>query len=182
MSKTFDEIASEQGWDHDSRESLLRVFISNGGSGEDALAEYAQKIADEENRAGEGRVPNLEMDVIGEYHGNAYPEKWEYRITMQPDTEEEGGFLINVEQESGGSMGTTVFTADEAEGLQKMAGTDHSIDAYGDDWTFPDGMERVLTDPDHYIRLDESQIDEVAAWLRYATGEDTWAGGSEWAF
>ena len=30
---------------------------------------------------------------------------------------------------------------------------------------------------DHEVGLDESQIDEVAAWLRYATGEETWDGG-----
>lgn len=44
----FDEIADEQGWNADSMIILLRAFISERGL-EEALSEYAQARADEEN-------------------------------------------------------------------------------------------------------------------------------------
>ncbi len=44
----FDEIAEAQCWDRDSIINLLMAFISISGR-EEALAEYAQDVADEEN-------------------------------------------------------------------------------------------------------------------------------------
>jgi hypothetical protein len=48
----------------------------------------------------------------------------------------------------------------------------------------PEGMNRVLvwtlpTEEDHWVRLDEDQIQQVAAWLAYATGEETYDGDPE---
>jgi hypothetical protein len=129
-------------------------------------------------------LPDLQMDVTGEYQGNAYPETHEYRITMKRDDDQ---FLMDIEDTIGMSLGTTAFSAEEVDGITEMAMRDHSLSGYEDDWTIPEGMERVITwvlptDADHYIVLNESQIDEVAAWLRHATGEDTWTGGEDWVY
>jgi hypothetical protein len=48
----FDEIADQQGWNLDSMISVLRGFISQDGAS-DRLNEYAQSVADEENRGWE---------------------------------------------------------------------------------------------------------------------------------
>ena len=44
----FDEIADMQCWDRDSIIIMLRAFISTRGL-EEAMTEYAQAVADEEN-------------------------------------------------------------------------------------------------------------------------------------
>ena len=67
MSKTFDEIAAEQGWNADSREQILREFIASGGTD---LDDYALKRAFEENGVEhEGR---LVPDFVGSGSGNYY--------------------------------------------------------------------------------------------------------------
>jgi hypothetical protein len=179
MSKTFDDIAAAQGWNAESREQILKDFIATGGTD---LDDYARKRAIEEN--GTSTLPDLSMDVTGEYQGNAYPETHEYRITM---TREDDQFLMDIEDTTGMSLGTTAFSAEEVDGITEMAMRDHSLSGYEDDWTIPEGMNREIvwtlpTDGDHWIQLKEGEIDEVAAWLRYATGEDEWTGGSEWEF
>jgi hypothetical protein len=186
--KTFDDIAAAQGWNSDSRETVLRSFIDRNPRTDETLAQFAQAIADEEN--GVTALPHLEMDVPGEYSGNAYPERHEYRIKMvvAPDSPaDEPRFLLDVQDHNGSDVGQQEFGPEEAEGIIKMASTDQDIGGYEDDWKFPAGMLRALTwtlqtDMDHEVVLNESHVDEVAAWLRYATGEETWDGGDSWEF
>ena len=183
---TFDEIAERQGWNADSREGVLREFIDGGFTD---LDEFAQRRADEENAMAGGLpggmlVPNLKMDVTGEYSGNAYPEEAEYRIVIEFHDHDEG-WLMEVEHASGAKVGGTALTPEIVDGIVSMAQIDHGLGGYEDDWEIPAGMDRHIewvlqTDMPHYVRLDESQIDEIAAWLRFATGAEEWTGGSEW--
>lgn len=181
MAKTFDDIAAEQGWNADSREQILRDFIDGGYLD---LDDYALKRAFEENEATAPRLPDLQMDVTGEYYGNPYAEQREYRIRM---TQSAVGIVMSVE-DNGGSLiiGPIDITAELAEGIITMARTDHGLGAYRDDWTLPGGMDRQLCwglgDGENDVRLHSTHIDEVAAWLGYATGEDEWTGGEDWEF
>jgi hypothetical protein len=130
-------------------------------------------------------LPRLEMDVAGEYSGNAYPEAEEYRVHMRPMI---GGerFLLTVENASGGEINSVPLSMAEVDGIQKVASTDHGLDVYEDDWTIPVNIERSihwdLGDAENFVRLNEAHIDEIAAWLRYATGEETWDGGDTWEY
>jgi hypothetical protein len=184
MAKTFDDIAAEQGWNADSREQVLRDFIDGGYTD---LDDYALKRAFEENEDTSGMqppnptLPEFRMDVVGEYQGNAYPEPREYRVTMT--REDSLQFFV---EDAGGYIVSEPLTLDDdlVEGITWMAHTEHGLSGYEDDWRIPSGMNRVLTwvlptQADHYVRLDESQIEQVAAWLDYATGESTYEGDPE---
>ncbi len=185
--KTFDEIAAEQGWNADSREQILRDFINTGGQD---LDDYALKRAFEENGIEhEGKkVPDFQMDVTGEYQGNAYPEPQAYRIRIAPHDEE--FFSLTVENESGGIVGSVSLGDAEIDGIDKASLTDYSAPLEDGDWTFPAGMSIALTwqmptDGDVYVVLDQGHIDQIANWFRYATGEKTWdwgTDGEEWEF
>ena len=129
-------------------------------------------------------VPNLQMDVVGEYLANAYSETRDYRIHLKPH---QHGYRLMVEDSGGGIIWMSFLTDEDVDGLQRMASTDHSLSGYEDDWKIPEGMERVLTwvvldDNTHFVRLNSGQIDEVAEWFEYATGEKVWDGGDEWEF
>jgi hypothetical protein len=123
-------------------------------------------------------VPDFVMDVGGEYGGNAYPEAREYRVKMvQSPT---NGIVMGVSDSSDNMVGVPlVITEELADGIMRMASTDHTLSGYEDDWKLPDGMERTVswmldTDADVMIVLNEDQIEEVGTWLRYATGNDYW--------
>jgi hypothetical protein len=184
--RTFDEVAAAQGWDADSREQVLKDFIATGGGDID---DYAQKRALEENEgAEEGIVPPLQMDVVGEYTGNPYPEQYEYRVHMAQETgpdHVEKPVVLWIENSSGGRVGQAWFSPEEIDGIRSMSQIDHGLGGYDDDWTIPVGMDRQLTwtmptEMDHTIRIDESQIDEIAQWLTFVLGEEEWTGGDEW--
>jgi hypothetical protein len=137
-------------------------------------------------------LPAFQMDVTGEYGGNAYPEQVECRVHMAQSGEigpesAEHPVVLWVEDSSGDRLGQMWFSPEEIEGILWMALTNHGLDGYEDDWSLPVGMDRRLvwtlpTDNDHFVQIDETQIDEMAAWLRFATGEDEWTGGDEWEF
>lgn len=125
-------------------------------------------------------LPDFELDVTGEYTGNAYPETDEYRVRIE-QTSDGTEFRLWVEDTSGSVVGESKFGEDEADGIFKVAETDHSLDAYGDDWTIPSGIERTVewtlpTDGDHWVRLDSGGIDAIAQWLRFALGFETYDG------
>src|SRR4051812_14112853 len=126
------------------------------------------------------------MDVTGEYTGNSYPERGEYRISLTVlGTGEDFGLVV--EDASGAVVNSVILDASTAEAVKDMAGTNHGLGAYEDDWSLPVGMNRVLTwdvgDSVNSVVLNEGQIDEVAAWLRYATGEETYDGNpDEWEY
>lgn len=181
---TFDDIAAKQGWNADSREQILREFIDSGWTD---LDDFARKRALEENEmAGVHSLPEFKMDVRGEYSANAYPEEAEYRVHMaQEDDDAEHPVVLWVESSSGERVGQAWFSEAEIDGITSMATVDHGLGGYEDDWLLPAGMDRQIvwtlqTDLPHYVRLDSSQIDEVAAWLRFATGDEEWTGGDEW--
>ena len=181
--KTFDDVAEAQGWDVRSREIVMQGFIASHPHGGDLVA-YAQSRADEENET--TALPNLQMDLEGKYNGGQYWNPAEYRVTMTVlGTREDFG--LTVEDSAGHVVGSTIIGSGEADGIICMASTDHTLSGYSDDWKLPDGLDRQIswvlqTDMDHEVVLDESQIDEVAAWLRYATGEETWDGGEDWEY
>ena len=127
------------------------------------------------------RLPAFEMDVTGEYSGNAYPEQHEYRIKIVTLDGTGETFLLDVQDHNGSDVGQYEFDAAVAEGLMKMASTAHSLDEYEDDWGIPVGMSRVLawalpTDPENYVVLGEHHVDQIGDWLSFATGESTYDG------
>jgi hypothetical protein len=184
---TFDSIAEIQGWNADSREQVLRSYIDSDMTL--SLAQFARNVADEENGVEHGgkAVPDFQMDVRGEYQGNAYPETAEYRVRIVQDRTDQ--MVMSVE-DSGGHLVGSPLDLDEAliDGIRSMASTDHSLSAYEDDWDIPAGMDRHLTwllqtDLDHCVVLDESRIDHIVDWLDYADGTKTWdwaEQGEEW--
>ena len=128
-------------------------------------------------------LPAFQMDVTGEYLGNAYPEQQEYRVRI---TALEGErFQLTVEDASGTVVGGgEEFGFDVAEGIQKVASTDHGLSFYEDDWKLPAGMDRMITwtlptFTDVHVELNESQIDQVSHWLNYALGEDVYEGNPD---
>jgi hypothetical protein len=126
-------------------------------------------------------MPDLQMDVTGTYIGNPFPEQEDYRILLQPYLHE---FALTVESTSGTVLGDMTITKELADGIIGMAGIDHGLDGYQDDWVLPTGLDRVMTwtipaGSDNWIRLDEAQIDEIADWLRCATGEVEYTGDPE---
>jgi len=130
-------------------------------------------------------LPDLQMDVTGEYCGNAYPESAEYRIriTQINDGTE---FVLSVENSSGGEINVIPLKEADADGILKVAETSHSLSGYDGDWKIPVGIERSvhwdLSDAENYVRLNESDIDEIAQWLRYALALDDYDGGETWEF
>lgn len=132
------------------------------------------------------RVPEFRLDIHGEYYGNAYPETAEFTVRAVAQPGQDAGYLITVETSDGGVLGVVALTEAEADGVQKVAMTDHSLNAYGDDWIFPDGIDRVATwdlvpaDGEYRVVLSEGQIHEFSQWLDYASGQKTWDGGEEW--
>lgn len=184
MSKTFDEIAAEQGWNSDSREQILREFISTGGTD---LDDYALKRAFEENGVDGKAVPDFSMEVYGEFQGNAYPERTEYRIVIAPNPA--GTYTFLVEDTGGYAVAQPLeLTAELIDGIRTMSSTDHSLAGYEDDWAIPDGMDRQIswtlqTNLEHLVVLTETQIDWIVEWLDYADGTKTWDWdemGEEW--
>jgi hypothetical protein len=132
-------------------------------------------------------LPAFQKDVPGQYYGGAFWDFAEYRIKIVTLDGTGERFVLSVETASGGEIGEHEFDAAVAEGIARMASTDHGLSAYEDDWAIPMGMGRVLTwdlptVEDHLVVLDEAAIDEIAAWLEYATGEKVWPGGTEWEF
>jgi hypothetical protein len=130
-------------------------------------------------------VPPLQMDVTGEYQGNAYPEAQELRIHMTIlGTGEDFGLVV--EDNAGGVINSVTISEAEADGIQKVASTEHSLAVYEDDWKMPPGIERTvqwdLGSGDTYLVLSSGHIDEIAAWLRFATGEEEWDGGEVWEY
>ena len=186
MSKAFDDIAKAQGWNAQSRETVLMTYI-DGDQAVD-LPTYAQRVADEENGIEhEGKaVPDFKSHGTGEYYGNAYPEQFEYTLRCSENADEQ--FVLVAEDNSGGEIVSVTFTDEDADGIQRMATTDHGLGAYEDDWQIPPGMNRVLTwdisdNPEYGLVLNESQITELGHWLTYALGETKWdwdTQGEEW--
>lgn len=190
--KTFDQIATEQGWNADSRETVLRTYISLDSDTKPAsLEEFAQSVADTENAGSEFstpvlKVPPFQMDVVGEYTGNAYPRTEEYRVHM---IEEVGtdNCLLSIEDNAGNEViDTLTITPELADGIISMSQIDHGLGGYEDDWTLPPGMDRRINwdlgSGDTFISLSSGHITEIAAWLRFATGEEDWDGGDEWEY
>jgi hypothetical protein len=182
--KTFDDVAEAQGWDVRSREIVMQGFIASHPHGGDLVA-YAQSRADEENET--TALPNLQMDLEGKYNGGQYWNPAEYRVQMAVEDDVEKPVVLWVEDTAGNRVGQAWFGPEEIDGIICMASTDHTLSGYSDDWKLPDGLDRQIswvlqTDMDHEVVLDESQIDEIAAWLRFATGEETWDGGEDWEY
>jgi hypothetical protein len=132
-------------------------------------------------------LPAMVKDVSGQYYGGAFWDSADYRVKIVTLDGSGEKFQMTVESASGGEVGTYEFGPAEAEGIARMASTDHGLGAYEDDWTIPSGMGRTLswslpTVMDHLVVLEQDVIDEIADWLEYATGEKTWDGGEVWEF
>jgi hypothetical protein len=130
-------------------------------------------------------LPNFQKDVTGEDSGNAYPEQTEYRICIE-QVGDGTKFQMWAEDTSGGVVGMYAFNEEIAEdGIIAMAQINHGLDGYEDDWHLPEGMYRTIQwalpglPVDVDIRLGEDAIDEVAAWLRFALGLDTYDGPAD---
>jgi len=127
-------------------------------------------------------LPDFQMSVAGEYYGNPYPQAADYlvRIVQINDGTE---FVLTVENSSGGEVNVMPLTEADADGIFKVAATDHSLSGYEDDWKIPPGIERSvrwdLGDGDNFVQLAGGEIDEVATWLRYALAIDEYTGPSD---
>jgi hypothetical protein len=131
-------------------------------------------------------LPDLQMDVTGRYNGGAYWNAAEYRVLAR-EADDTGTYAVVVEDTSGSIVGEQVLSAEQSRDLIDVASRDHSLSGFDDDWDLPAGIERRIewvlqTNMDHEIVLTSDQIDEVAMWLRFATGEEVWDGGDEWEF
>jgi hypothetical protein len=132
-------------------------------------------------------LPDFVKDVSGQYYGGAFWDSADYRVIIQIADDAGKNFRMTVETASGGVAGEYEFGMAEAEGIARMASMDHDLGGYEDDWTIPIGMRRTLswtlpTTDDHLVTIDQDVIEEIAAWLEYATGEKTWDGGEDWEF
>lgn len=135
-------------------------------------------------------LPEFTKDVEGKEYGGAYYHDAEYRIRMAvEDDQPETPVVLWVEDSAGNRIDQQWLTPELIEGIIKIASINHGLDGsgYDDDWTFPVGMDRVLvwavtTKGNHRVEVGSDVVDEVAAWLRYATGEDEWTGGEDWEF
>ena len=132
------------------------------------------------------KVPPFQMDAAGEYTGDAYPRPEEYRIHMVEETGTDN-MLLSVEDHAGNEViETLTITPELADGIIGMAQIDHGLGGYEDDWKIPAGMDRTITwtlgDNATYLALSKGHIDEIASWLRFATGEEEWDGGDEWEY
>jgi len=129
-------------------------------------------------------LPNFGMDVTGWYSGNAYPETREYRVMIAQRVPGES-FYLRAEDSGGFEVGEYIFERDIADGIIDMGNRDHDLSGYEDDWSLPVGMVRTLSwrlptaDLNIDIVLQQHHIDLVCAWLRYATGLDTYTGDPE---
>jgi len=127
-------------------------------------------------------LPAFAKDVSGQCYGGAFWDSADYRVRIK---EVQHVYHLTVENSSGHRVGEMVIDDGIADGIARMASTDHGLSGYEDDWTIPPGMERVLTwvlpmnDETHSVVLNEAVIDEIAAWLEYATGEETYDGDPE---
>jgi hypothetical protein len=134
-------------------------------------------------------LPNFQKDVLGTSSSNAYPEYPEYRVCIE-QIGDGTKFQMWAEDTSGNIIGEYTFDEEVAEdGIIAMAQINHGLDGYEDDWHLPDGMYRTIQwalpglPVDVDIRLGEPDIDEVAAWLRFALGLDEYTGDPEnWEF
>jgi hypothetical protein len=133
-------------------------------------------------------LPAFEKDVQGQYYGGAFWDDDDYRIKIVTTDGTGEKFLMTVETSDGTEVSQIEFGAAEADGIARMASTDHGLGGYEDDWTIPMGMGRTLTwtlpmdNDSHTVVVHEDVIDEIADWLEYATGEKTWDGGEVWEF
>src|SRR3954463_5179378 len=133
-------------------------------------------------------VPDLEMTVTGSYEGNSSPAPVEYLVSLTVlGTGEDFGLVVR--PTAGTVVDPDTLDVAAAEGVIRMASTDHGLSGYEDDWTIPRGMDRALTwnvgSGHDVVMLTEGQINEVAQWLRFATGEDTWdwaEHGKDWSY
>jgi hypothetical protein len=130
-------------------------------------------------------LPAFVKDVSGQYYGGAFWDSADYRVKIVALDGTGKNFRMTVETAGGSEVGEYEFGMAEVEGIARMASTDHGLGAYQDDWTIPFGMGRVLTwdlptIEHHLVTVDEDVVEEIAAWLRFATGEDEWTGGSDW--
>jgi hypothetical protein len=130
-------------------------------------------------------LPALVKDVSGQYYGGAFWDSADYRVKIVTLDGSGENFRMTVESASGSEVGTYEFGKAEADGITRMASTDHDLGAYEDDWAIPLGMRRTLswtlpTTDDHLVVVEQDVIDEIADWLEYATGAKTWDGGEDW--
>jgi hypothetical protein len=178
--------AAQQARDAQTREGTTATVFEVAQQIGERFGEPVTVDLDEE-QPDERLVPDFQMDVAGEYGGNAYPESHGLRIGITVlGTGEDFG--LTVETEGGDVVGSMTISLDEADGIIRMGTTDHSLSGYEDDWKIPGGMERTIewvlpTDMNYTVILNANQIDEVAEWFSYATGEKTWdwaEQGEEW--
>lgn len=132
-------------------------------------------------------LPDLQMDLTGRYNGGAYWNEAEYRVIAR-EADDIGTYAIVVEDTAGNVVGEQVLSAEQTADLIDVASRDHSLSGFDDDWDLPRGIERRIewvlqTNMDHEIVLTSDQIDEVAMWLRYATGVAEYDGNpDEWEY
>jgi len=129
-------------------------------------------------------LPAFSKDVTGQTYGGAFWDSTEFRIKIRTLIGDHERFLMTVETSEGTEVNQTFITLAEADGIDRMATTDHGLSGYEDDWAIPMGMRRTLSwdlpvDEGHLVTLEQDAIDEIAAWLRYATGEETYDGDTE---
>jgi hypothetical protein len=132
-------------------------------------------------------LPAFQKDVAGQYYGGAFWDSDDFRVKIVTLDGTGETFRMSIETSDGTEVGEYEFDMYAAEGIARMASTDHGLGAYEDDWTIPPGMRRMLTwtlptSEGYLVVVDEDVIEEINAWLEYATGEKTWDGREDWEY
>lgn len=126
-------------------------------------------------------LPDLQMDLRGEYQGNAYPEQRDYRLSALTPRHEHAHVTVIVEDSDGNAVSLIVLSAEAVDEIIRAASINYGDFEYAPLYVTI-GMNLTLDTMQHDVRLNEGQIEELAAWLRYAIGDETWTGGETWEY
>lgn len=125
------------------------------------------------------RVPHLSMLETGHTYGGQHYTEREYEITFETDAR--GGASVTLADTAGNTVWDTHL--DEAE----LAAAHRMVTRAPEPPAKPIAGLHVapvwsLGDDFDYVVLLSSQLEQVGAWLEYATGAKDWDGGPDWEY
>lgn len=126
-------------------------------------------------------LPPLERQVTGQQYGGQYTSDHEYELRLELITPAEGALAsVQLLDTSGFERYRQNLTREEAVTF---------VRAVGAGTTEPVGVQDLsrdltwsLSGERDFVVVRDSELDEIAAWLGYALGQDVWDGGDEWEY